>query len=240
MGTGSPTRVLQPDAPTRRHAAGPIPSRPGPANSATERGEPAERPYPRPTVLEALLTSTVLVAIAETGDKTQLLSFVLAAKLRRFWPIVLGIFVATIANHAFAASVGAWLASLVSPEALRWGIGLAFIAFGVWALKPDTLDGEPDVKAAGAFVTTFVAFFVAEMGDKTQLATIALAARYPSLVAVVVGTTLGMMIANVPAVWLGEKLAHKLNMKVVRWIAAALFVTLGVLTIVLPGDLLSR
>lgn len=191
-------------------------------------------------MLEAFLTSTLLVAIAETGDKTQLLSFVLAAKLRRFWPIVLGIFVATIANHAFAASVGAWLATLVSPTALRWGIGIAFVAFGVWALKPDTLDGEPDVKPAGAFVTTLVAFFLAEMGDKTQLATIALAARHASLVAVVVGTTLGMMIANVPAVWLGDVLAHRINMKVVRWIAAGLFVALGVLTILLPGDLLSR
>ena len=191
-------------------------------------------------MLEAFLTSTLLVAIAETGDKTQLLSFVLAAKLRRFWPIVLGIFVATIANHALAGSVGAFVASLVRPEVLRWVIGLAFIGFGLWTLKPDTLEGEPDVRPAGAFVTTLVAFFLAEMGDKTQFATIALAARYPSLVAVVVGTTVGMMLANVPAVWIGDRLAHKINMKVVRWIAAALFVALGIVTILMPGDLVAR
>lgn len=191
-------------------------------------------------MLEAFLTSTLLVAIAETGDKTQLLSFVLAAKLRRFWPIVLGIFVATIANHALAGSVGAWVASLVRPDVLRWAIGIAFVGFGLWTLKPDTLEGEPDVRPAGAFVTTFVAFFLAEMGDKTQFATIALAARFASLPAVVVGTTVGMMIANVPAVWLGETLAHRINMKVVRWIAAALFVALGILTIALPGDVLGR
>ncbi len=190
-------------------------------------------------MLEAFLTSAVLVAIAETGDKTQLLSFVLAAKLRRFWPIVLGIFVATIANHALAGSVGAFVASLVRPDVLRWAIGLAFVGFGLWTLKPDTLEGEPDVRPAGAFVTTLVAFFLAEMGDKTQFATIALAARFPSLSAVVVGTTVGMMLANVPAVWLGERLAHKINMKVVRWIAAALFVALGVLTILMPGELVA-
>ncbi len=191
-------------------------------------------------MLEAFLTSTILVAIAETGDKTQLLSFVLAAKLRRFWPIVLGIFVATIANHALAGSVGAFVAGLVRPDVLRWGIGIAFVGFGLWTLKPDTLEGEPDVRPAGAFVTTLIAFFIAEMGDKTQLATIALAARFASLPAVVVGTTVGMMIANVPAVWLGETLAHRINMKAVRWIAAALFVALGILTIVWPGDVLGR
>lgn len=191
-------------------------------------------------MLEAFLTSTLLVAIAETGDKTQLLSFVLAAKLRRFWPIVLGILVATIANHALAGSVGAWVASLVRPDVLRWAIGVAFVGFGLWTLKPDTLEGEPDVRPSGAFVTTLVAFFVAEMGDKTQLATIALAARYASLPAVVLGTTVGMMVANVPAVWLGDTLAHRIDMRLVRWIAAALFVALGVLTIVMPGDLLAR
>ena len=190
-------------------------------------------------MFEAFLTSTLLVAIAETGDKTQLLSFVLAAKLRRFWPIVLGIFVATIANHALAGSVGAFVASLVRPDVLRWIVGLAFVGFGLWTLVPDTLDGEPDVRPAGAFVTTLIAFFLAEMGDKTQLATVALAARFPSLVAVVVGTTVGMMLANVPAVWLGERLAHRIDMKIVRYVAAALFVALGVLTLVLPGDLVA-
>jgi len=191
-------------------------------------------------VLEAFLTSTLLVAIAETGDKTQLLSFVLAAKLRRFWPIVLGIFVATIANHALAGSVGAWVAGLVRPDVLRWVIGIAFVGFGLWTLKPDTLEGEPDVRPAGAFVTTLVAFFLAEMGDKTQLATIALAARFSSLPAVILGTTVGMMLANVPAVWLGDTLAHRINMKLVRWFAATLFVALGILTIVLPGDIFAR
>jgi putative Ca2+/H+ antiporter (TMEM165/GDT1 family) len=185
-------------------------------------------------VLEALLTSTVLVAVAETGDKTQLLSFMLAAKLRRFWPIVWGILVATTANHALAGSIGSLVGSLVSPSVLRWVVGLAFVAFGVWALKPDTLQAEPDVRPGGAFVTTLVAFFLAEMGDKTQLATIGLAARFDALGAVVAGTTLGMMAANVPAVWIGERLAHRLPMKTVRWVAAALFVALGVLTLLLP------
>lgn len=190
--------------------------------------------------MDALLTSILLVAVAETGDKTQLLSFVLAARLRRPWPIVAGIFVATAANHAFAGSVGAWLATLVSPDALRWGVGIAFVAFGLWALVPDRLEGEPTVRPGGAFVTTLVAFFLAEMGDKTQLATIALAARFDALVPVVLGTTVGMMVANVPAVWLGEVLAHKVPMRAVRWAAAGLFVALGVVTLVWPGDLLAR
>jgi len=181
--------------------------------------------------MEALLTSTAIVAAAEMGDKTQLLSFLLAARFKRPWPILLGIFLATLANHFLAGSVGAWLATLVPPQALKWIVALSFFAFGVWALKPDELEDNPSMPAAGVFVTTLVAFFLVEMGDKTQLATIALAARYDSLVAVVLGTTLGMMIANAPAVWMGERLAHRVNMEVMRWVAAALFVLLGVLTL---------
>ena len=185
--------------------------------------------------MEALLVSTVLVALAEMGDKTQLLSFVLAAKLKRPWPIIAGIFLATLANHFLAGWVGAWLATLLSPATLKWIIALSFFAFGLWALKPDTLDGEREYSGRSAFLTTLVAFFIVEMGDKTQLATVALAARFDSLAAVVMGTTLGMLIANAPAVWLGEVLAHKVNMKWMRSIAALLFVVLGVLTLV-AGD----
>ena len=186
-------------------------------------------------ILEAFLVSTAIVALAEMGDKTQLLSFVLAAKLKRPVPIVLGILFATLANHFLAGWIGAWLATLVSPTTLRWTIAASFVAFGLWALKPDELEEDRQLRGAGVFLTTLVAFFLVEMGDKTQLATVALAARYPSLVAVVLGTTLGMMIANVPAVYMGEALAHRVNMKWMRWVAAALFVLLGGLTL-LAGD----
>jgi len=182
--------------------------------------------------LEALLASITLVALAEIGDKTQLLSFVLAAKLRRPYAIIAGIFVATLANHALAGSIGVWLAALIGPHMLSWIVGLAFIGFGLWTLKPDTLDGDPRIMGAGAFVTTTVAFFLAEMGDKTQLATVALAARYDDLTWVVLGTTLGMMVANIPAVIVGETLAHRIPMKVIRWLAAALFVGVGVATLI--------
>jgi len=182
--------------------------------------------------LEALLLSTLVVAIAEIGDRTQLLSFLLAARLKRRFPIILGILLATLANHFLAGYVGVWLARLISPHTLKWMVALSFFAFSVWALKPDKLEGGRTLANAGVFLTTLTAFFLVEMGDKTQLATIALAARYESLVAVVMGTTLGMMIANVPAVWLGEALANRINMKAIRWIAAALFVLLGVLTLV--------
>jgi putative Ca2+/H+ antiporter (TMEM165/GDT1 family) len=181
--------------------------------------------------VDAFLISTLLVALAEMGDKTQLLSFVLAAKLGRRLPIVLGILFATLANHFLAGWVGAWLATLVSPQALKWIVAISFFAFALWALKPDSLDGDREVSSGSVFLTTLVAFFLVEMGDKTQLATVALAARYDALVAVVAGTTLGMMIANVPAVWLGEVLAHRVDMKLMRWVAAGLFVVLGVLTL---------
>jgi putative Ca2+/H+ antiporter (TMEM165/GDT1 family) len=181
--------------------------------------------------LEAFLTSTVLVAVAEIGDKTQLLSFVLAARLRQPWAIIAGILVATIANHALAGSVGAWLAHLAGPEMMRWVTGLLFIGFGLWALHPDALDDDPKIHRAGAFVTALIAFFLAEMGDKTQLATVALAARFDSLAAVVLGTTLGMMLANVPAVMIGGKLATRLPMKAIRYFAAGLFMLTGALTL---------
>jgi putative Ca2+/H+ antiporter (TMEM165/GDT1 family) len=187
--------------------------------------------------LEALLTSITLVALAEIGDKTQLLSFVLAAKLRRPYAIMVGILVATLANHALAGSLGVWLASLVAPSTLNWIVGLTFIAFGLWTLKPDALEGDPRMMRAGAFVTTAVAFFLAEMGDKTQLATVALAARYHSLGWVVLGTTIGMMIANVPAVIVGEALAHRIPMRAVRWVAAALFVAVGLATLLGGGHI---
>jgi len=164
------------------------------------------------------------------GDKTQLLSFGLAAKLKRKLPIALGILFATLANHFIAGYAGAWLASLASPQALKWIVALSFFAFGAWALKPDELEESQKLRGAGVFLAALVAFFLVETGDKTQLATVALAARYDSLVAVVLGTTLGMMTANVPAVWMGEALAHRVNMKVMRWVAAGLFVLLGLLT----------
>ena len=183
--------------------------------------------------MEAFITSTLLVALAEMGDKTQLLSFILAARLRRPAAIIAGIFVATIANHALAGWVGAWIATFFSPETLRWMVGVAFIAFGLWTLKPDELgeDEAPKAGHASAFMTTLIAFFLAEMGDKTQFATIALAARFDSLLWVVVGTTLGMMAANVPAVLIGEKLAHKLPLKAIRWTAAAVFAVTGIVTL---------
>ena len=165
------------------------------------------------------------------GDKTQLLSFLLAARLKQKPPIIAGILLATLANHFLAGSVGVWAASLLSRDALRWTIALLFFAFGAWALKPDKLEEDPKLPAGGVFLTTLIAFFLVEMGDKTQLATVALAARYDSLVWVVLGTTLGMMIANVPAVWIGEALAHRVNMKVMRGVAAGLFVLLGVLAL---------
>jgi putative Ca2+/H+ antiporter (TMEM165/GDT1 family) len=186
-------------------------------------------------MLEGFVVSTSIVALAEMGDKTQLLSFVLAAKLKHRVPIVLGILVATLANHFLAGWIGAWLATLVSPTTLRYAIAASFVAFGLWALKPDDLEEDQKLRGAGVFLATLVAFFLVEMGDKTQLATVALAARYHPLFAVVAGTTLGMMVANVPAVWMGEALAHRVNMKWMRWVAAGLFIVLGGLTL-LAGD----
>ena len=181
--------------------------------------------------MEAFLVSTGIVALAEIGDKTQLLALVLAARFRKPLPIIGGILVATLANHAMAGAAGAWAAALVGPTAMRWILGLSFIAMAVWTLVPDELDdaaGPPPSPKLGVFGTTLVAFFLLEMGDKTQIATVALAARYTSLVGVVAGTTLGMMLANVPAVLLGEVAARKLPMQLVHRIAAAIFLALGV------------
>lgn len=189
--------------------------------------------------MEAFLVSTGIVALAEMGDKTQLLSLVLAAKFRRPLPIILGILVATLLNHALAGAVGAWLTTLLGPDALRWILGLSFLAMAVWIMIPDQLDeGESEVSKHryGIFVTTVVVFFLAEMGDKTQIATVALAAQYASLLWVVAGTTLGMMLANVPAVLIGDKVANQLPLKLIHGIAAAIFAILGVLALIGVGQ----
>jgi putative Ca2+/H+ antiporter (TMEM165/GDT1 family) len=187
--------------------------------------------------MEAFLISTGIVALAEIGDKTQLLAFILAAKFRKPVPIILGILVATIANHAFAGALGSWITSMVAPETMRWILGLSFIAMAIWTLIPDKFD-EDDAKLAryGVFGTTLIAFFLAEMGDKTQVATVALAAQYQSLIAVVAGTTFGMMIANVPAVIMGDRIANKIPVRVVHAIAAAIFAILGVMTLLGAGE----
>ena len=187
--------------------------------------------------MDAFLVSTSIVALAEIGDKTQLLAFILAAKFRKPLPIVLGILVATLANHAFAGAIGAWITSLVSPQAMRWILGLSFLGMAVWTLIPDKFD-EEDAKLAkyGVFGTTLIAFFLAEMGDKTQVATVALAAQYQALVSVVAGTTLGMMIANVPAVLLGDRIAHALPVRKVHAVAALIFAVLGILTLAGAGE----
>ncbi|MDX9700577.1 MAG: TMEM165/GDT1 family protein [Rhodocyclaceae bacterium] len=178
--------------------------------------------------LETLFISTGIVALAEIGDKTQLLAFMLAARFRRPWPIILGIFVATVANHAFAAAVGTWITQALGPEVLRWLLGLSFLAMAVWTLIPDKLEeGEVSVPRLGVFGATLVAFFLAEMGDKTQVATVALAARFDAFVAVVIGTTLGMLIANVPAVLAGDRIAQRIPVTLVHGIAAVLFALLG-------------
>lgn len=179
--------------------------------------------------MDAFLISTGVVALAEVGDKTQLLAFLLAAKFRKPVPIILGILVATLLNHGLAGALGAWITTLLSPEILRWLLGLSFLAMAVWILIPDKLE-EPDGRLVrfGVFGTTLVAFFLAEMGDKTQIATIALAAQYGEFLWVVAGTTLGMMIANVPAVYLGERATHRMPVRLVHAIAAAIFAILGV------------
>ncbi|MEI7785610.1 MAG: TMEM165/GDT1 family protein [Betaproteobacteria bacterium] len=187
--------------------------------------------------MEALLVSTGLVTLAEMGDKTQLLSLVLAARYKRPWTIALGILMATLANHGLAGALGAWIANLLGPEVLRWGLGLSFLAMAVWMLIPDRLDeGEGSgAPRYGVLLTTVVVFFLAEMGDKTQVATVMLAARYDALLQVVVGTTLGMMLANVPVVWLGERLTRRLPIALVHRISALIFAVLGLLALTLPA-----
>ena len=189
--------------------------------------------------MQALLVSTAAVAIAEIGDKTQLLSLILAAKYRKPVPIALGILVATLANHALAGLFGALVAGWFSPQALKWIVAASFLAIAAWTLVPDKVDDAGETskrRSGGVFVATLVAFFLAEMGDKTQVATVALAAQYQMLVAVVAGTTLGMMIANVPAVLLGDRIAARMPVKLVHGIAAAIFLGLGIATLAGAGE----
>jgi putative Ca2+/H+ antiporter (TMEM165/GDT1 family) len=183
--------------------------------------------------MEALFISTGVVALAEIGDKTQLLAFILAARFKKPVPIILGILCATLINHGLAGALGAWITSVVSPEAMRWALGLSFIAMAIWTLIPDKIEEEETqvAKQLGVFGATFVTFFLAEMGDKTQIATIALAAHYAAPLTVVAGTTLGMLIADVPAVFVGNKFAAKIPMKLVHSIAAGIFALMGVLTL---------
>jgi len=183
--------------------------------------------------MEAFLISTGLVALAEIGDKTQLLALLLAARFRQPWPIVWGILVATVANHALAGWLGLLVAQWLTDDVLRWVLGIGFLAMAVWMLIPDQLDDDtPDTQGRwGVFGTTCVVFFLAEMGDKTQIATVALAAQFNAWLAVVAGTTLGMMIANAPAVWLGDRMAHRLPVRAIHAVAAVVLLALGVITL---------
>jgi len=187
--------------------------------------------------MESFFVSTGVVALAEIGDKTQLLAFLLAARFKKPLPIVLGILVATLVNHGLAGALGAWITTTVSPQVLRWVLGLSFLAMAAWILVPDRIEDEEMRIAArfGVFGATLVTFFLAEMGDKTQVATIAMAAHYAAPFLVVAGTTLGMLIADVPAVFAGDKLADRIPLRLVHGIAAAVFALLGVLTLTGAG-----
>ena len=187
--------------------------------------------------MEAFLVSTSIVALAEMGDKTQLLALVLAARFRNPWPIVWGIFVATVFNHALAGAAGAWITTLIGPQMLRWVLGVSFIAMAVWMLIPDKLeDGDTgEGPRWGVFGTTVVAFFLAEMGDKTQIATVMLAAQYSAWLWVVAGTTLGMMLANAPVVWLGERITRRIPLRTVHVVSAGIFLVLGILALWVPA-----
>ena len=186
--------------------------------------------------MEAFLASIVVVAVGEIGDKTQLLAFVLAARFRRPLPIVLGIVVATLSNHLLAGALGAWLRSIIPADYLRWLLAASFLAVALWALKPDRSDGQESVPSghASVFATTVIAFFLAEMGDKTQIATVMLAAHYRNLVAVVAGSTLGMLLADVPAVYLGRAAADRIPLKAIRVVAAVLFVVMAIVVLTVP------
>jgi putative Ca2+/H+ antiporter (TMEM165/GDT1 family) len=183
--------------------------------------------------LDALLVSTGVVALAEIGDKTQLLAFILAARFKKPLPIIVGILLATLINHGIAGLIGAWITSTINPELLRWILGISFIGMAIWTLIPDKIEEEESLLGPkyGVFGATVITFFLAEMGDKTQIATIALAANYGTPLLVVIGTTLGMLIADVPAVFLGAKFANKIPMKLVHALAAAIFAILGMLTL---------
>ncbi len=187
--------------------------------------------------MEALLVSTGVVALAEIGDKTQLLAFILAARFKKPVPIILGIFCATVVNHGLAGALGAWITSVVTPEVLRWVLGASFLGMAIWTLIPDKIEEEETqvAKRFGVFGATLITFFLAEMGDKTQIATIAMAAHYANPLLVVIGTTLGMLIADVPAVFVGDRLGAKIPMKLVHSIAAAIFAALGIATLLGAG-----
>lgn len=191
--------------------------------------------------MEAFLVSTLAITIGEIGDKTQLLALLLAARFKRPVPIIVGIFAATVLNHALAGLVGEWIRTLIDPQMMRWILGISFLAIAGWALIPDKVEEEDtNVRGKyGVFVVTFIAFFLAEIGDKTQLATIALAAKFPDLVSVVMGTTLGMLIADVPAVILGKVASPNFPFKLVRMISAGIFAILGVVSISGAANLLS-
>lgn len=188
--------------------------------------------------MEALFVSTGVVALAEIGDKTQLLAFILAARFKKPLPIILGILVATVINHGMAGALGAWITASVSPGTMRWVLGISFIGMAIWTLIPDKIEDEEThiAKRFGVFGATAITFFLAEMGDKTQIATIAMAAHYPTPILVVIGTTLGMLIADVPAVFVGDKLASKIPMRLVHSIAAAIFAFLGIATLLGAGS----
>ncbi len=188
--------------------------------------------------MESFFVSSGVVALAEMGDKTQLLAFILAARFRQPAPIIAGIFVATVFNHALAAAAGVWLIGALDPTVLRWLLGITFLAMMVWALIPDRLDDDDALPATGrgVFVVTVIAFFLAEMGDKTQLATVAMSARYDAFWRVTAGTTLGMMIANVPAVLIGERLLKRISLRWVHGLAAAVFGALGIATLLGLGS----
>jgi putative Ca2+/H+ antiporter (TMEM165/GDT1 family) len=187
--------------------------------------------------MEAFFVSTGVVALAEIGDKTQLLAFILAARFKKPLPIVAGILCATVVNHGLAGALGAWMTEAVSPDILRWVLGLSFIGMAVWTMIPDKIEEEEThvARRLGVFGATLITFFLAEMGDKTQIATVAMAAHYASPLIVVVGTTLGMLIADVPAVFAGDKLAHKIPMKLVHSVAAGIFALLGLATLLGAG-----
>ena len=187
--------------------------------------------------MESLFVSMGVVALAEIGDKTQLLAFILAARFKKPVPIILGILAATLVNHGMAGALGAWITSSVSPEILRWVLGASFIGMAIWTMIPDKIEEEEAQVAErfGVFGATLITFFLAEMGDKTQIATVAMAAHYASPLLVVIGTTLGMLIADVPAVFVGDKLANKISMKLVHSIAAGVFAVLGVATLLGAG-----
>lgn len=188
--------------------------------------------------MEAFLTSLGLVTLGEIGDKTQLLALMLAVRFRKPWVIILGILAATLLNHTLAGFVGGWIRSTVPPEMLGWILGVAFIAMGIWVLVPDKMEESEHIKNTGTntsaykiFLLTLTTFFLAEMGDKTQIATVGLAARFDDLPAVIAGTTIGMLVADVPAIWAGHYIATKLPLKLIRQIAALFFVIVGICTL---------